>query len=197
MPDQLPPVLPDAEGGKPSIVLPPQMKGGAHVFSFRQPRGDWRVSIGGFPLKPYDLCRPDRTYRVEANMLCGSEVYDALECSPVYVMTAVEFARRVQVVASIQHVTRRACKVCREAYRDGLSPDEKRWLYSTAPTMGRALGFEGAEVLADIEDGRVRLKDSADPRADAARPYVLPSLPTRAGSVASAAGAVPKPNTGR
>ncbi len=182
--EPLPPILPETAKDKSSIVLPPQFKGGSPVFTFLEPRGNWRVSIGEHVFKAWDLCHPDRTYRVEVLMLCGSEVFDALECSPMYPMTAVEFARRTQVVASIQHVTRRACATCLRAYREGLSPDEKRWLYSTVPTMGAAHGFDGAQFLADLDDGKVALKPMEEKPYAPPRTYKMPALATRAGNLA-------------
>lgn len=182
MPDKLPPIVPDNSKDKPAIALPPRLKGGNPVFSFLQPRGDWRVSVGEYVFKAFELCVPGREYRVEVNTLCGSDIYDAIECSPLYAMTAVEFARRIQIVGSIQHVTRRSCKVCLAAYRDGLAPDEKRWLYSTKPEMGAAMGFEGAQILADLDDGKIKVQPpskEANPTSMTPPPYRMPTLAQR------------------
>lgn len=163
MPESLPPILPESEG-QPSIVLPPQFKGGNPAVVFRHPRGNWRVRVGTYALKPYDLCHPSQTYTAEVNMLCGSAVYELQEGSPLFSMTAVEFARRVQILGSIQHVTRRACLTCRTAYREALTPDEKKWLYATQPSVGSILGLENGQALADLADNR---------------PYRMPPLASR------------------
>lgn len=177
----LPPILPES-AGKPSIVLPPQFKGGNPAFAFRLPRGDWRVRVGGHVLKPYDLCHPNQVYSAEVNMLCGSAVYELQEGAPLFIMTAVEFARRTQIIGSIQHVTRRACRTCKDAYREGLSPDEKRWLYASQPEMGEILGFEGNRVLADLADGKMQVQPPSrerNPTAMTPPPYRMPTLASR------------------
>ena len=112
--------------------------------NWKAPSGAWQVSYIGIALPPGALVLPDKTYKVSTLALCGSDEIQYVECSPITAMTAIEFARRVQVLSSIQHVTRRACAACRDAYKHALTAQEKRWLYTTQPQLGPIIGIEVA-----------------------------------------------------
>ncbi len=106
-------------------------------------KGDYIVTVNGAAVTPTTLILPDaKKYEAAVKTLCGGDLVK-IEATPGESMTAAEFARRVQIVASIGHVTRRGCEACYAAYQHGLTIDEKKLLYSTQPSLGPVLGFGG------------------------------------------------------
>jgi hypothetical protein len=63
--------------------------------------------------------------------------------------TILQVCRQAEIAAAIQHVERRACDKCREAFFHELTKDEKRWLYANDPKLGPVIGVgtEGAEGI--------------------------------------------------
>lgn len=112
---------------------------------FNPPKGSYTVSQGKLAIPPGAVVSPGSVYAVKVSTLCGSQEIESVEASPQGPMTAEEFARRVQIAGSIQHVTRRACYECRERYIADLTHAEKRWLYMTYPTLGPILGVSVEE----------------------------------------------------
>lgn len=122
-----------------SIVLP---------GLWSQPVGPWSLTINGAVAPSNAYVLPDaKKYVLVVTTLCGREEV-RLEATPMQACTADMFARQAQIVASIGHVTRRACHTCRDMYHSALTPHEKKWLYQSQPSLGPILGMEIAEQSA-------------------------------------------------
>lgn len=103
-------------------------------------REDGTAERGGdFPVHP-----DQRKYELSVTTMCGKERVD-LEVTPMFTTSAAVLARQAQIVASIGHVTRRACLQCRAAYFGMLTPREKMFLYQTEPKLGPVLGISADE----------------------------------------------------
>jgi len=109
------------------------------------PSGTTKVTVGGIALASTHTLDPGKTVKVECVTLCGNETVDAEVVVQERTMTANEVARRTQLVGSIQHVTRRACKKCRELYQT-LDNEERRWLYSEVPNLGSIVGMDQTDA---------------------------------------------------
>lgn len=116
----------------------------SETHTFKPPVGRWTMKINGLVVTATALVLPDaRKYTVKVFTLCSGEQIE-VEGTPTSNMTVAEFVRRVQILGSIQHVTRRACEKCLLQYQYGLNSYEKRFLYSSQPSLGPVLGIATA-----------------------------------------------------
>lgn len=125
---------------------------------WRQPKGAWSILKEGLLLPPTTtLVKPGELYVVETKTLCGNEDIN-IEAQPFKESTAAQFARQCQIVASIQHVVRRACRECRSAYQTDITPFERSWLFAYDPMLGPILGVASKVRSGDNSDAE-RAKD--------------------------------------
>lgn len=110
-------------------------------MQFQDPKHTWSATIGGISVLPGTMLTQGREVSIKVQTMCGDECADAT-VSVMHDMTVVEAARRMQLAASIQHVTRRACTKCRNQYQYGTSHDEKKWLVSQEPKLGPIVGMD-------------------------------------------------------
>ena len=105
--------------------------------------GPWSLRVDGHHALPGTIVYPDsKKYVLVVTTMCGKEEV-TIEAVPLVIEPAEVFARRAQIAASIGHVTRRACHACLRAYRQNLTPFEKKFLYQTEPKLGPVLGISG------------------------------------------------------
>ena len=117
--------------------------------------GNYTVTIDGVVAPPGAAIFPDaKKYEARTLTLCGDEII-TIEATPKTEMTVAEFARLVQIVGSVGHVTKRACRKCLAAYRHALTPHERAFLQISAPKLGPVLGL-GSEAATgnDITEAR-------------------------------------------
>lgn len=109
------------------------------------PLGAYSVSVVGHTLNPGDIVGPGTLALVTVLTLCGTEEV-RIECVTPHRTTAAELARRVQLVASVQHPRRRACSACLDQF-SRITRHERTLLYASDPGAGAILGLDGAEVI--------------------------------------------------
>lgn len=100
-----------------------------------------KITRGGIYIPMSSFIHPgDEEYRVVLPTMCGENVATVdIGCS--IGMAAVEFVRRVRIVATIQHWQQNACAKCGELLRTATTRSEKEWINCSDPTIGPALGF--------------------------------------------------------
>lgn len=116
---------------------------------WKPPRGAWGLKIGGILAPGTATLYPDgKNYEVKCLTLCGTDTI-TLEGAPAEQMTGAEFARRVQLAGSIQHVMRKGCYDCREQYLS-TTLHEQQWLTATAPQLGPIIGVLTPQGLSEL-----------------------------------------------
>ncbi len=99
----------------------------ASSTDWKAPAGPWRAGLG-------------------VRTLCGREEV-VITASPKEAVSMLVFVRQVQLVASIQHVRRRACRICAARYGSMLTAHERRFIYATEPQLGPVLGVDATGEL--------------------------------------------------
>jgi hypothetical protein len=112
-------------------------------MQWNPPRGNWAVSIGALICPPTAIAHAGTEYDVVVATLCGKEDVK-LVAMPRTTCDVEQFARQVQLAASIHHVLRRECTECMLHYGQTLTPHERKFLYTSDPRLGRVLGLGGA-----------------------------------------------------
>lgn len=118
------------------------------TVAWKHPVGPWSVSCGGILLPPTGMVHPgSNDLECKVVTLCGKEEVQLTVARPSTVEPIWQFARRLQIVASMQHVIRYLCETCETSYRHALTPAEKKFVYATQPTLGPIVGFEGEGTI--------------------------------------------------
>lgn len=107
---------------------------------WNRPKGTCSAKIAGVEIPPSMPVSPGMLISVSVVTFCGLEVCE-LVISPTEISTCAQVVRQSQIAASIQHVERRKCDGCIEAFFRELSPSEKAWLYASDPKLGPVLGI--------------------------------------------------------
>lgn len=108
---------------------------------FNVPVHAWSASINGLAVPNNTMLDSGREVHIKCYTMCGDETADG-EYVLQERMSIEEAARRAQIAASIQHVTRRACKKCRDQYQHGTNHHEKDFLRATYPELGPIIGLD-------------------------------------------------------
>lgn len=111
------------------------------------PASQWQLPLGKWELLVDNVIAPgsanvypdEKKYELRVNTLCQNDMI-AIEATPTQTMSGFEFVRRAQLAGSIQHVMTQGCVKCRECYMS-VTAKEREWLTTTAPQLGRVLGF--------------------------------------------------------
>lgn len=108
---------------------------------FNPPVHAWSATINGLAVPNNTMLDPGKEVEIVCKTMCGDET-----ARGEYIlqdrMSIEEAARRAQLAASIQHVTRRGCLKCRDAYQHGTNAYEKDFLRSTYPELGPIIGLD-------------------------------------------------------
>lgn len=140
--------------------------------------GEYVVTIDGVVAPPGVAILPDaKKYEARVLTLCADELV-SIEATPHEQITVAEYARLIQIVASIAHVTKRACRKCLRAYQTALTPHERRFLKMAEPKLGEILGL-GKELATGNDITEARRPD---------RFNLSPVSPAIAGLIARAGG---------
>lgn len=118
----------------------------ASSSDWKAPVGPWRAGLGLIDLAPGASVRPGVDYNITVRTLCGREDV-VITAQPKEAVPLVVFVRQVQLVASIQHVRRRACRLCAGRYGTMLTPFERRFVYATEPQLGPVVGVNATGDL--------------------------------------------------
>lgn len=116
---------------------------------WKKPKRECTAKVSGLVIPKAMVTEPGRDVDVSAYPFCGKE-HASLTVSATERSTIEQLCRQAEIVLSIQHVERRACQECQEAFIHELSRDEKRWLYASDPKLGPIIGMniaEGAEGI--------------------------------------------------
>jgi len=109
-------------------------------IAWKSPKRPCTAKVCGLVVPRAMVTEPGRDVDVEVTPFCGKE-----PCSMTVAATERssidQLCRQAEIAASIQHVERRACKECHEAFFHELSRDEKRWLYASDPKLGPVIGL--------------------------------------------------------
>lgn len=108
---------------------------------WKSPLHEFSAKMMGLSLPKALVLSPGKEVDVRVEPFCGSEVCD-MTITTIDSSTVEQVCRQAEIAASIQHVERRSCDKCREAFFTALSPSEKAWLYANDPKLGPIIGME-------------------------------------------------------
>lgn len=108
---------------------------------FKPPAHGWVAKINGLHIPPKTMIDAGKEVYIECTTMCGNE-----KATGDFItrerMSVEEMVRRAQFASSIQHVTRRACKKCKDQYQHGTNAQERRFLFAEFPQLGPIVGMD-------------------------------------------------------
>ena len=111
------------------------------MTEFKQPVHAWTAKMFGVLVPPATRLTIGKELHITCTTMCGSEIADG-DYIIQQEMSVEEAVRRAQFAASIQHVTRRGCKKCRDQYQHGTTSQERQYLNATHPELGPIVGLD-------------------------------------------------------